>query len=129
MTVTYIPALSVTCLYRSYYTRGLWEIHYAETHDGSFGGKRNKKACRYLMCIGRPTFLTFFLDTPSLRSLHYCTTVSLPIITVTAASRSIEIHIVLTRNTFDIIPPTPAPIAKNRMILKKWHALIRDDLS
>ena len=61
MTVTYIPALSVTCLYRSYYTRGLWEIHYAETHDGSFGGKRNKKACRYLMCIGRPTFLTFFL--------------------------------------------------------------------
>ena len=69
------------------------------------------------------------IDTPPLRSLHYCTTVSLPIITVTAASRSIEIHIVLTRNTFDIIPPTPAPIAKNRMILKKWHALIRDDLS
>ena len=69
------------------------------------------------------------IDTPPLSSLHYCTTVSLPIITVTAASRSIEIHIVLTRNTFDIIPPTPAPIAKNRMIPKKWHALIRDDLS
>ena len=28
---------------------------------GQLGIKWNKKTCRYLMCIGRPTFLTFFL--------------------------------------------------------------------
>ena len=46
--------------------------------------------------------------------------------TATTVSKSMEIQIVLAWNTFDRIPPAPAPMAKIRIIPKKYSALFRE---
>ena len=55
-----LPALSVTCLYRSYYTRGLCEIHYAASQVGSVGHKVEQKDLPILDVYRQANFLTVF---------------------------------------------------------------------
>jgi hypothetical protein len=55
-------------------------------------------------------------DSPRQTVIHLF---SLIIMTATPVSRSMEIQMVLAWNTFDRIPPTPAPMAKIRIMPKK----------